>query len=222
MTPRKYELKQRAEGQAETRQRIVDAVVALHSEIGPAQTTISAIAKRAGVERLTVYRHFADERALYAACSAQFVSEAGPPDPNAWINVPQPIERLRAALLAFYAYYGRGEDMLSHVTRDARRLPELAASLAPWLEFVAATRQRLVRGWKVRGRQRLRLSAIVAHALRFETWQSLTREEALADGEAADLMVALAVAVTQPVSRHRGRRTESDRGRGKHRSSNVS
>ena len=194
MTPRTYELKQRAEGQAETRQRIVKAVVALHREIGPARTTISGIAARAGVERLTVYRHFADERALFAACSAHFLSEARPPDPNAWINIPDPEERLRAALVAFYAYYGRGEDMIAHIRRDAPGLPALAATLAPWLEFVAATRKRLLRGWTASGRARVRLSAVVAHALRFETWQSLTRDEPLADEEAADLMVALAAA----------------------------
>ena len=103
--PRKYELKERAERQAETRRRIVDAVVALHRQIGPARTTISAIAERAGVERLTVYRHFADESSLFAACSAHFATEVPPPDPALWSAIRQPRERLRAALLAFYAYY---------------------------------------------------------------------------------------------------------------------
>ena len=109
MATRKYEQKRRAEQQEETRRRIVEAVVALHREIGPARTTIKAIAERAGVERLTVYRHFADEGALFAACDAHFRAETPPPDPAAWAEITDPAERLRAALLALYGYYRRGE-----------------------------------------------------------------------------------------------------------------
>ncbi|MDQ6887251.1 MAG: TetR/AcrR family transcriptional regulator [Gemmatimonadota bacterium] len=205
MTPRRYQLRQRAERQAETRRRIVEAVVALHRLVGPAQTTISAIAERAGVERLTVYRHFADDSVLFAACSAHFAAEVPPPDPSAWIGVDDPRERLRAALLAFYGYYRSGEDMLAHVSRDAPRLPALAAVLAPWGKFVGATRVKLLDGWKARGRARGRLSAAIAHALRFETWQSLARDEALGDVDASNLMVALAVAASQPLPRNPAR-----------------
>src|ERR671929_225345 len=104
MATRKYELKRRAEQQAETRRRIVEAIVALHREVGPARTTIKAITERAGVERLTVYRHFADETAMFQACSAHFAAEVvPPPDPAEWEGVGDRAERLRAALLAFYA-----------------------------------------------------------------------------------------------------------------------
>src|SRR5215210_6391266 len=95
--PRKYEQKRHAEQQAETRQRIVEAMVALHAEVGPARTTISAIAERAGVERLTVYRHFADETAMFQACSAHFATEVAWPDPAGWAGVADPAERLRVA-----------------------------------------------------------------------------------------------------------------------------
>ena len=81
MATRRYQQRRRAEQQGETRQRIVEAMVALHREVGPARTTISAIAERAGVERLTVYRHFADEAAMFQACSAHFATEVAPPDP---------------------------------------------------------------------------------------------------------------------------------------------
>ena len=87
MATRKYTQSRRAEQQSETRRRIVDAVYALHGEIGPARTTIKAIAERAGVERLTVYRHFADEREIFTACSAHFQEEMPPPDPAAWLGV---------------------------------------------------------------------------------------------------------------------------------------
>jgi AcrR family transcriptional regulator len=191
---RKYELRQRAERQAETRRRIVVAIVALHREVGPARTTISAIAERAGVERLTVYRHFADETSMFQACSAHFATEVAPPDPAAWAGVAEPAERLRAALLAFYDYYRRGEDMHAQVFRDAPLLPALAAVLAPWGALVDAVRDDLVEGWKAprRGPSRACLAAAVAHALRFETWRSLARAEGLDDAEVADLMVTLA------------------------------
>ena len=198
MAIQKYEQKRRAEQQSETRRRIVVAIVALHREVGPARTTISAIAERAAVERLTVYRHFADEAAMFQACSAHFAAEVAPPDPTTWAGVPEPAERLRAALLAFYDYYRRGEDMLAHVLHDAPEIRALAAVLAPWHAFVGAVRDDLLAGWAAAGESapaspaRARLAAAVAHALRFETWRSLARVEALGDAEAADLMVTLA------------------------------
>jgi hypothetical protein len=51
----------------------------------------------------------------------------------------------------------------------------------------------LDRGWKTRGRRRALVRAVVGHAVEFETWRSLTRDEGLADDAAADLMVRLAV-----------------------------
>src|SRR3954469_20083307 len=86
-TTRKYELKKRAERQAETRRRIVEATEELHRTVGPARTTISEIAERAGVQRLTVYNHFPEERELFAACSAHFMAEVPPPSPRDWVPV---------------------------------------------------------------------------------------------------------------------------------------
>ncbi len=196
MATRRYQQKRRAEQQAETRQRIVEAIVALHREIGPARTTISAIAERAGVERLTVYRHFADETAMFQACSAHFASEVPGPDPATWADRAEPAERLHAALLAFYDYYRRAEEMLVHVHRDAQQLPALAAVLSPWDEFVREVREGLLDGWGVEGPARARLAAAIAHALRFETWRSLARAEALGEEEAADLMVTFSRAAS--------------------------
>src|SRR3954454_19384323 len=93
-TDRKYELKERARRQDETRRRITEATVELHRTVGAARTTISAIAEKAGVERLTVYRHFPDEGSLFDACSAHWI-EANPlPDPAAWAAIADPDERL--------------------------------------------------------------------------------------------------------------------------------
>ena len=192
MATRKYEKKRRAEQESETRRRIVEAVFALHGEIGPARTTIKAIAQRAGVERLTVYRHFADEGAIFAACDAHFRSETPPPDPAAWANIVDPAERLRAALVAFYGFYRRGENMIANAERDAVGLPALAVLMAPRDAMLAGVREDLLAAWAVGDRARTRLAAAIAHALRFDTWRSLARVEGLEDAEAAELMVDLA------------------------------
>ena len=192
MATRKYEKKRRAEQESETRARIVEAVYALHGEIGPARTTIKAIAERAGVERLTVYRHFADEGAIFAACDAHFRSETPPPDPAAWADIVDPAERLRAALVAFYGFYRRGENMIANAERDAVGLPALAVLMAPRDAILAAVREDLLAAWAVGDRARTRLAAAIAHALRFDTWRSLARVEGLEDAEAAELMVDLA------------------------------
>ena len=192
MATRKYEKKRRAEQESETRRRIVEAVFALHGEIGPARTTIKAIAERAGVERLTVYRHFADDGAIFAACDAHFRSETPPPDPAAWADIAEPAGRLRGALLAFYGFYRRGESMIANAERDAAELPALAAVMAPRDQFIAAVREDLLSSWSASARARPRLAAAIAHALRFDTWRSLVRVEELEDAEAAQLMVDLA------------------------------
>src|SRR6476469_11183963 len=116
--PRKYQKKLRAEQQEGTRQRIVEAMVELHREVGPARTTISAIAERAGVERLTVYRHFPDERSMFEACTSHYATQVPGPDPSPWVGIEDPAERLGAALLSFHDYYRRPEDVLTHAVRD--------------------------------------------------------------------------------------------------------
>ena len=191
MATRKYQQKRRAEQQSDTRRRIVEAVVALHREIGPAHTTIKAIAERAGVERLTVYRHFADETELFTACDAHFRTETIPPDPSAWEKVSDPAERLRAALVSFYGHYRRGEAMIANAQRDAPQLPALAAVLAPYGQFMEAARDDLEAAWAPTTDVEPRLRATIGHALRFDTWRSLARAEGLDDAGAADLMVEL-------------------------------
>ena len=189
---RTYELRERARSQAETRRRIVEATVELHGSIGPARTTISAIAAHAGVQRLTVYRHFPDERTLFEACSGHWAAEHPLPDPSAWVAVEDPAKRLELALHELYAHFRATETMTANVRRDLPAMPviqEIAASRAGYWK---AVRTVLDRGWTVRGTQRRRLRAAIAHAVEFETWQSLTRRQGLGDKEAADLMVRLA------------------------------
>ena len=116
---REYKKRARARQEEETRQRITEAAVELHGSVGPARTTISAVAERAGVQRATVYRHFPDEVALFGACSAHWAALHPPPDPSGWAELADPDERLRTALRATYAWYGSDEQMFVNIFRDA-------------------------------------------------------------------------------------------------------
>lgn len=133
---RAYTLRKRAQKQEETRARIVEAVVALHQEAGPLHTTISAVAERAGVERLTVYRHFPDEPSLFAACSSHYMAAHHPPDPASWMAIADPRERTRAALKALYSYYREVAPMFAPVLRDAPRIPALLPFVAPHYTYL--------------------------------------------------------------------------------------
>ena len=190
---RRYELKQRAESKTATRQRIVEATVELHRSVGFA-TTISAIAERAGVQRLTVYRHFPDERSLFDACAGHWRAENPVPDIAPWAALDDPEERLRLALRDIYAFFRRTEDMTANVLRDLPDSLTLQEVAAPLLGYWQGVRQTLDRGWRARGSRRTILRAVIGHALAFETWRSLTRE-GLDDEAAVEAMVALAHAI---------------------------
>jgi AcrR family transcriptional regulator len=192
---RKYELKQRAESLAATRERIVEATVELHDSLGPARTTVSAIAERAGVQRLTVYRHFPDERSLFEACSGHWAAQNPAPDPSMWAELDDPEERLRVALIEIYAFYRATEGMTGNVLRDFPDLPVLQEVAAPFLVYWQTVRDVLDDGWTTRGRKRTLMRALIGHAVEFETWRSLTRREGLDDAAAADAMVSLVRAV---------------------------
>lgn len=195
---RKYRLRRRAERQAETRQRIVEATVALHQEVGPAKATISAIAERAGVERLTVYRHFPDERDLLRACQQHFLTGHPIPDPTPWRRVDVAPTRLRLALTALYAYYRATEAMTANVLRDAPSMPALAELLEDLPRYFAAVRHLLGQGWDGGPDDDGRLEAAIGHALEFETWRSLTRRQGLTDSQAVELMTRLVVCLATP------------------------
>jgi AcrR family transcriptional regulator len=183
---RKYELRKRAERQEETRRRIVEAAIELHSTVGPARTSVSAIADRAGVQRHTYYRHFPDERSLGLACSGLYVERNPMPDPGPWRAIPDPEKRLRRGLGEIYEYYERNEPMLSNVTRDADVDP-LTAELAS-MRFGPAMAE--FREVLASGRRSKRALALLDVALAFSTWRMLTREGGLARREAVKAMLA--------------------------------
>ena len=188
---RRYRQTRRAEASAETRRRIVDAAIGLHTTVGPARTTISGIAERAGVERLTVYRHFPREEELLRACVTVGWERFPPPDHRRWAETVDPEQRLRTALTELYAYYDAVGAALGAILRDLPRVPALAALNAPYLAQWGEMRDVLARGWNRRGRRRQELLAAIAHSLELQTWESLVRRQSLRDADAVDLLTRL-------------------------------
>jgi AcrR family transcriptional regulator len=181
---RTYTFKKRAEQQAETRQRIVEAALDLHGDIGPAATTISMVAERAGVQRHTVYAHFPDDRSLFLACSGMAQERDPMPDANAWRGIADRHDRLTAGLSAIYVWYERNAELLACVLRDAehhtltRETAELrfAPLIAAWHDVL---------GHKLNAKER----AMLHLALGYFTWRSLVREAGLKSGAAVGAMV---------------------------------
>ena len=146
-TKRAYRMRRRAELQEQTRLRITEAAVELHGTLGPARTSVTAVAERAGVERATVYRHFPDERSLFLACSGHWRAANPAPDPGAWAAIPDPDVRLREALTELYAFYGRTEPMLANLLRDEAVVPMVAELMAGGFRaYVGALGDVLMRG----------------------------------------------------------------------------
>jgi AcrR family transcriptional regulator len=182
--PRTYKLKRRAEHQAETRHRIVEAAVDLHSSVGPALTTVSMVAERAGVQRHTLYAHFPDERSLQMACSGLAMERNPPPDAAPWRSIEDRHERLRTGLTAIYGWYERNAALTACVLRDAEVHPltkeiaelRLGPYIAGWHEVLGA---------KLSTSQ----CAILQLALSFFTWRTLVREAALKSAVAVEAMV---------------------------------
>jgi AcrR family transcriptional regulator len=184
---RRYEKRARAAHEQATRMRIIDAAIDLHGSIGPARTTISAIADRAGVRRATVYRHFPDERALFLGCSGTFEERNPAPDPAAWASIPDPAARLDSALDALYAWYERVEPMLSAVIRDIDAVPTVKELQTGRLAYLAGIEDGLAAGWGVRGNAAKRLRATIGLALDFLAWRTL-HERGLSRADAIDVM----------------------------------
>ncbi len=193
---RKYELKKRAAAMEQTRQRIIEAAVALHLERGPAQTSINAIAERAGVNRVTVYRHFPDTRTLLEACSAHAARLHPPPELEGWRRIADPRRRLETALPQLYDYFRRTEAGWANILRDAELEPlvkEMAEKRR--MAYLREARDVLLAAWPNRRTRRPLLRAVLGLAVDFRTWQTMCRREELDDRTAVALMVRLAGAV---------------------------
>jgi AcrR family transcriptional regulator len=194
---RKYELKKRAEAMATTHRRITEAAIELHGSVGPARTTLSAVAKRAGVERRTLYRHFPTEADLFAACSTHYFTANPWPDLDSWRAIRDPQKRLERALDELYAYYERTEPMLSNVLRDAELVDFARDAVTPLHAYLDQAAEVLTVGRPLRGRRRALLGAALGHAIDFSTWRSLT-STGIERSEATNLAAALVEAAANP------------------------
>lgn len=186
---RKYTLGKRAEQQAATRQRIVEAAVDLHGTVGPAQTTVTMVAERAGVQRHTFYKHFPDERSLLMACSGLAMARDPLPNAEAWQSLNDREALLRRALSELYGWYARNAELTACVTRDAqhhaltREVTELrmAPTMATYVEVLGS-------GLGPLGRAALHL------ALSFAGWSALVRDAGLAQDDAVTVMIRAVLA----------------------------
>jgi AcrR family transcriptional regulator len=187
-------MRRRAEQVDQTRQRIVEATVELHGNVGPAATTIAAIADRAGVTRLTVYRHFPDQTALFGACSAHWASRQQLPDPAVWSQIDHPAVRLRAGLADLYRFYRAGAGMLTHIHRDLAALPE--AHQQALRDGDTLARDVLTAPFGRAAEEHHRRRAAIGHAISFWTWRSLCLDQGLTDTEAVAVMTGMILAIT--------------------------
>jgi AcrR family transcriptional regulator len=197
---RKYELKKRAEEMAETHRRITEAGIELHGTVGPSRTTMSAVARRAGVERRTLYRHFPTESDLFEACSTHYFAANPWPDLAGWRAIRDPRQRLQRALDELYAYYEHTEPMLTNVLRDAELLDFARDAVAPLRAYLDEAAEVLMAGRGTRGRRRALLGRAVRHALAFSTWRSLATND-VGRSDAVKLVTALVEAAATPPAR---------------------
>lgn len=184
---RPYRQKRRAAARDQTRQRIVDAAIAVHQAKGVAATSMADIAARAGVGKVTVYRHFPDAAALLGACSGQYFQRHPFPDAEAWRQVADPVARLRRGLAETYAYHRETAPMMDRVLPEARDEPVVAPYHAHWRRAAEV----LAEAWPERQRHALPLRAALALALEFDTWRLLVRDQGLTDAEAIALVERL-------------------------------
>lgn len=193
---RRYRMRKRLEDVADTRRRIVEATVDLHGSVGPANTTISAVAEKAGVQRSTVYRHFPDEEALFGACTSHWLAQHPWPRSEDWDGIADPAERTRRGLTDLYRYYEANERMLSNSLRDIELMPQFVGELVN--AQVARIAGTLLDPW-TEGEPDRRLTAAVTHAVDFRSWQSLEATGLSAD-EAANMMTSMVDAVATGVA----------------------
>lgn len=172
---RAYRMRERAKSQEETRLKIVEATMHLHEEIGARATTISAIAERSGVQRLTVYRHFPDEAAVFQACTSHWLSLNPPPGPEIWAGIADARERFRAALSTFYDYFSRTRRMWTKSFQDVAQVPALQPPMAEFAAYLEEVAKALVAGFD-EDPDREVIAATIRHALHFMTWADLEEQ----------------------------------------------
>ncbi len=192
---RTYRKKKRAQSEEETRQRIIEAAVATHEEKGAA-STISEIARLAGVGRVTLYRHFPDEVALISACTSHYLEQHPLPDLSSWGAIADPGERLRIGLAQTYAYHRATEKMMTQSEHAVAINPVLAQLIEPLVAYWNAAADILAKGWSYEGTVPPYVRETIALALSLPTWRKLTGEEQLTDDDCVLLFTRMVACLT--------------------------
>ena len=191
--PRAYRMGRRLDTVQGMRERIATAAYELHATIGPAKTTISAVAERAGVQRHTVYSHFPDLTALFRACTEHGLRVTAFPDPDAWRRIADPAMRLRTGLSDLYGYYRVNARLMGNILRDMPLFADIGGT-EEYEDRIDRTFAALTGGWIVGAAVQPSLRAAIRHAMAFETWRSLT-EPGLSDDQARDMMVGFVLGI---------------------------
>ncbi|MEJ2142203.1 MAG: TetR/AcrR family transcriptional regulator [Gammaproteobacteria bacterium] len=186
MKKRKYQQAARAEQTRETRKQIVEAAVKLHEALGPAYTSIKAIAEEAGVQRLTVYRHFPDDTSLFEACTSHWFG-LHPPPPVAEASDPR--IKTEKTLLALYRFYRQNERMLFVAYRDVEEIEALRGPMNQVEGYFDSMRDELLGAWQPGAEKRKQLAMTLRHALRFSTWRSFKTDK-LSDKKMVELVMS--------------------------------
>jgi AcrR family transcriptional regulator len=184
---RQYRLKARGDQLNATRLRIIQATAALHDELGPARTTVSEIARRAAVQRLTVYHHFPDETSLFEACGAHWMAEHPLPDMSAAFAESNAAEGLRQVLTGLYGWYRENKASTEHMQRDRLLLPALDAVMSIRMDQQMASLADTLAARFIGPERPTEARAAVALALDFWTWRRLSHE-GMTDAGAAAVM----------------------------------
>jgi AcrR family transcriptional regulator len=191
-------MRRRAQRVDETRERITEAAVRLHTTVGPSRASIAAIAEAAGVTRLTVYRHFADLDAVYLACMAHWAARNPRPDADAWRAVSGLEPRARRAFTELYAWFGEHADALDPINRDLAAMP--ASARARREAGSRAQADAIAYGPSLdvtnRGSELRLLLAVARHLVEYATWRSLAVDQGLGAREVVDVAVRMLQAVT--------------------------
>jgi AcrR family transcriptional regulator len=186
---------QRAKIRDDAGRAIVSAAIELFCTLGPAHTGIQAIAERAGVSRSIIYQHFPASEDLLGVCATQYWADRPLPDPTGWLDIADPAARMRHGLGELYGDYGCREGALWNFLRDRDDQPGLHSFGSVLVLHCGRMSDVLaspfVTEHALRGGHRARLGSVLGHAVDFLAWRSL-RRQGLDDGEAIDLMIALA------------------------------
>lgn len=176
----------RTAGVEETRLRILDATLALHTEKGIFGTTWRDIAERADVSVGTVYRHFPTMAELVPACGQLLVERVQPPAPEDAAAAIGSIEgraaRVRRAAEVLYGFYDRAGASIESDPRE-RELPEVQ-EWEEYLQHTVATFAREALGDRASEGDVLVTSALLDHrtyaALRLRGLQGPAAADAVA------------------------------------------